>query len=250
MGGANEGMSANFTFGIMRSSPYFDNTKILLLLGGQAGWAGNNLAIDSHCSNYDVMPLAPYFGDLTNPDTVEDQYGSLYAFPVQQATTGQFVNYIKQDRHNNRLGIYEINFGYTSSNPNCTPSCRNPWMTGVAGGINLPWSMLQYLLNFNSQPMCAFSILQYSYVYAGNNIWSPIHQCDYPQCSFARLWGMLRDLNGKGTRRPTWLADTLANMGIFPTLITTVQSGDNPTWNQTAINYCTFDSNKLLFLSQ
>jgi len=110
-------------------------------------------------------------------------------------------------------------------------------MTGVAGGINLPWSMLNYLVNFNCQPMNAFSMLGYSFLYSGSTF--PF-QCPQPsQCSFAKIWGMLRDLDRVQTKRPTWLAVELANKGIYKNLLQVVQSGDVNQWVQSPINSIT-----------
>lgn len=237
MGGANLGKAANFTFYKMRQSSFFSD-KIKLVIGGQAGWSGQNEYIESNANQHDILALAPYFGDLKVHDTVENSYGPLYAFPVQERTTGntnQTAKILANKNHGTTLALYEINFHYTdASSGTPPPSVRNPWMTGVAGGINLPWSMLNYLQFYGAQPSCAFSFLGYSFLYSGA-AWPA--QCDYPTCSFARVWGLMRDLSGSlATKRPTWLASTLVNRAMFSKLITTQQAGTNPSWTQSAIN--------------
>jgi hypothetical protein len=148
-------------------------------------------------------------------DTVENSYGPLYAFPVQERITGntnQTAKILADKGHGTTLALYEINFHYTDASEGTPPpSVRNPWMTGVAGGINLPWSMLNYLQYYGAQPSCAFSFLGYSFLYSGAAFPA---QCDYPDCSFARVWGLMRDLSGLGTKRPTWLASTLVNRAM------------------------------------
>lgn len=236
MGGANLGKAANFTFHKMRQSSFFSD-QIKLVIGGQAGWSGQNDYIESNADQHDILALAPYFGNLQVHDTVENSYGPLYAFPVQERITGntnQTAKILADKGHGTTLALYEINFHYTDASEGTPPpSVRNPWMTGVAGGINLPWSMLNYLQYYGAQPSCAFSFLGYSFLYSGAAFPA---QCDYPDCSFARVWGLMRDLSGLGTKRPTWLASTLVNRAMFSKLISTSQSGDNPAWTQSAIN--------------
>jgi LPXTG-motif cell wall-anchored protein len=57
-----------------------------------------------------------------------------------------------------------------------------------------------------------------------------------PSDEYARLWGMMRDLNVTGVKRPTWLGLELANLAIRGDMVTTVQSGKNPVWTQQPIN--------------
>jgi hypothetical protein len=111
----------------------------MLTQTGQAGYAGQNQIIETHANSHDMLALAPYFGDLTQHDTLENSYGPLYAFPVQQRTQGVFKDtqgYIGGLNHTTKLSIYEINFHYTSTG-GAGPDIRNPWMTGVSGIVEL-----------------------------------------------------------------------------------------------------------------
>ena len=51
------------------------------------------------------------------------------------------------------------------------------------------------------------------------------------------LWSVVRDLGVTGRKRPQYLAVQLANEAIAGDAVQVVQSGDNPTWNQPAINF-------------
>jgi len=53
---------------------------------------------------------------------------------------------------------------------------------------------------------------------------------------WVRLWGLLRDLEATGRKRPTWLGLELGNKAIQGDMLTTVQGGANPSWVQTPIN--------------
>jgi len=239
MGGTNEGIAGNYSFSILKSNSLFNTNKIKLILGGQAGWSGQNQLIQNGASTHDIMALAPYFGDLTVYDTPINQYGPLWAFSIQENTSGNFRStqqILATSKKAVGMAIYEINFGFLNTG-NPLPAIRNPWMVGTAGGLNLPWSMLNYLKYFGAQPMNAFTILGYSALYQGAT-W-PM-QCAQPTaCDFAKPWGLLRDLDRIQTKRPTWLAVEVVNKAILANLYTTIQTGTNPSWTQIAINSIT-----------
>ncbi len=103
MGGTNEGISAEFTFSKMKSSPYYESNAdvIKFIAGGQAGWSGQTSIIEANlkwdeykrqilfkiCRSNDFLGLAPYYGSLSDAyDTPQDKYGPLWAFPVQERT--------------------------------------------------------------------------------------------------------------------------------------------------------------------
>jgi len=235
MGGTNEGIAGDYAFTIMKSNSNF-NSKIRLVLGGQAGWSGQNQLIESQSTHHDLMALAPYFGDLTVSDTNDNKYGPLYAFQIQENTTGTFFdtrNIIKNLGHTTALSIYEINYHYTTTS-GAPQDVRNALMTGLGGGLNLPWSMLNYLQNFGCQPMNAFTLLGHSFLYDGATY--PF-QCVQPtQCKFAKIWGLLRDLDRVQSKRPTWLATEIVNRAVLPNLHATTHSGDNTKFVAPAIN--------------
>lgn len=90
------------------------------------------------------------------------------------------------------LSIYEINFHTThGSSP---IDVRNDFLTGAAGALALPLHMLVYLRDLAVRTQCAFSSLGYSF--------------RLPSGEMARLWGMLRDVEATGRKRP------LAGCGI------------------------------------
>lgn len=82
--------------------------------------------------------------------------------------------------------------------------------------------MLTYLRDFGIKNQIAFSSLQYSW------------RMDNGE--YVRLWGMLRDLEATGRKRPTWLGVELANKAIQGDILPTTQGADNPTWTQAPIN--------------
>jgi hypothetical protein len=99
---------------------------------------------------------------------------------------------------------------------------RNDFVTGQAGGVALPLYMLTYMREMGITSQTAYSALQFAY---------RMDNGDY-----VRLWGMLRDLEATGRKRPTWLGVELVNRAIMGDMMVTTHSGANPSWLQPPIN--------------
>ena len=224
LGGERLGAIASDRFGILKSSPYYAASHFDLIIGGQAGWPGQNYYIESNSSNHDTIALAPYFGDLAVYSTTEQIYGPLFARPLDDVTHGRVQQSVAEIQRgggqNTRLAIYELNFHTTSGS--APLNIRNDFVTGQGGAVALPLHMLLYMREFNATVQTAFSSLQYSFR-MDNGDW-------------VRLWGMLRDIAATGRKRPTWLGVELANHAIQGNMLRTIQSGSNPSWGQSAIN--------------
>ncbi len=226
LGGQRLGAIAHDRFGVMRSSPFFDPSRLKLIIGGQAGYAGRQREIERASSNHDAVALAPYFGILDRWEDDAAIYYPLFAAPFYQAAAGamrQSKDFIDAESQGTSLGIYEINFHTTSGE--APLAVRNDFVTGLAGGLALPLHMLVYLRELGAREQAAFSALGYSTNFATND-----------GNEFVRLWGMLRDLHATGRKRPTWLGVEAVNHAIQGDLLTTVQGGDNPSWVQAPFN--------------
>ncbi|MGB5075787.1 MAG: hypothetical protein WBQ23_16775, partial [Bacteroidota bacterium] len=221
-GGVRLGSIANDRFTIMRAAPYFDANVIKLVIGGQAGYAGRQREIQQNSSAHDAVALAPYFGTLDTWANDEEIYRPLFAMPFQEVATGRMREsrgYLDEGQKTD-MSIYEINFHTTSGN--APIGIRNDFLTGMGGAIALPLSMLLYQRDLGAIDQCAFSSLQYSFRLGSGE--------------YARLWGMLRDVEATGRKRPTWLGVETVNKVIGGQQLRTAQSGDTPVWTQPAIN--------------
>lgn len=221
-GGVRLGSIAHDRFTLMRAAPYFDANVIKLVIGGQAGYAGRQREIQQNSSAHDAIALAPYFGTLDTWASDEEIYRPLFAMPFQEVATGRMREsrgYLDEGKKTD-MSIYEINFHTTGGN--APIGIRNDFLTGMGGAIALPLSMLLYQRDLGAIDQCAFSSLQYSFR-LGNG-------------EYARLWGMLRDVEATGRKRPTWLGVETVNKVIAGAALRTEQSGDNPSWTQSAIN--------------
>ncbi|MBE0644491.1 MAG: hypothetical protein IH600_10470 [Bacteroidetes bacterium] len=221
-GGVRLGAIAHDRFTLMRAAPFFDSRVMNLVIGGQAGYAGRQREIQQNSSAHDAVALAPYFGILNAWGSDEEIYGPLFAMPFQEVATGRMREsrgYIDEGAATD-LSIYEINFHTTSGTASI--DTRNDFLTGMGGAIALPLTMLVYQRDLGAIDQCAFSSLGYSF------------QLQTGQ--YARLWGMLRDVEATGRKRPTWLGVETVNKVIGGQEYRTVQSGDNPAWISPAVN--------------
>ena len=221
-GGVRLGNIASDRFALMRAAPHFDGGVMKLVIGGQAGYAGRQQEIVANSTAHDAVALAPYFGVLDIWASDEEIFRPLFASPSYQVAAGR----MRESRgyldagDGTAMSMYEINFHTTHGD--APIGVRNDFLTGMAGGVALPLHMLTYQRDLAARDQCAFSSLQYSFRMENGEM--------------ARLWGMLRDVEATGRKRPTWLGVETANKAVMGDAVRTVQSGDNPTWLQPAVN--------------
>ncbi|MCZ7557364.1 MAG: hypothetical protein M5R41_13265 [Bacteroidia bacterium] len=218
-GGERLASIAGDRFTIMRAAPFFDASKLRLVIGGQAGFAGRQREIEQFGTAHDAVALAPYFGVLDTWNNDSEIFQPLFASPFWQANAGpmrESRGYLGQ----REMSIYEINFHTThGSSP---IAIRNDFLAGASGALALPLHMLLYMRELGVKTQCAFSSLGYSFRLANGDM--------------ARLWGMLRDVEATGRKRPTWLGVELANKAITGSLLKTRHSTPQPAWRQSPIN--------------
>ncbi len=225
-GGSRLGRVADRTFESMRGNPNF-NSKIKLVIGGQVSEESTERDIQQNSNSHDAVALAPYFaGTITDFDDNEEIYGSLYAQAKKSSETGSMsksVAEILKYNQNTIPLVYEINFHTTDTGPYPPIDKRNEIITGLGGGMALSYYMLNYMKLLGVRDQAAFTLLQYSFTPNFGRF-------------YVRLWGILRDTDNLGTKRPSWLGMEIVNRGIFGNMIETIQSGDNPKWMQQPAN--------------
>jgi hypothetical protein len=223
LGGQRLASIAHDRFEFLRSSPFYDANDLDLIIGGQAGFPGRQQEIEANSTNHDTVALAPYFGVLSTWNSDDEIFGPLFARPLDDVTNGrvqQSQDFIDDAGNVTATAIYEINFHTTGGS--APIDIRNGYLTGAGGAIALPLHMLTMMEDLGVNLQCAFSSLQYAFRLENGDQ--------------ARLWGMLRDVEATGRRRPTWLGVELANRAIRGAMVATVQSGADPTWSQSPIN--------------
>lgn len=233
-GGVRLGQCADRAFTLMKSSPWYAGVAGVLdmVIGGQAGYAGRQQEIEANANDHDSTALAPYFGELSTWASDAEIYGPLFAKPFYDCLHAngrlfQSNSFLQAGGNGTRMSFYEINYHTTGVIAGLPTTLRNEFVAGASGAIALPLNMLLPLREFGCIDQCAFLTLGYSYRFQNTGSW----QDDYVQ-----VWGMLRDLYHYNTRRPTWLGMQVVNEAIRGDMVTTAQTGDNPSWTQSAIN--------------
>ena len=219
------GEVGNSRLAVLRGANYFESSKFNLVLGGQAGFAGRQAEIESRSTNHDTIAVAPYWGNPTkNYGNENDLYYSMYAFSVESVAKGGRMydsnRYVSKNSH--KLAVYEINSHLTAGS--IPVKQRNEFVTSLPSGIALPLHMLIYQKELGVKEQTAFTALQYSF------------QMPSKGRERVSLWGLMRDLEGTGLKRPGWLGLEIVNKAIQGNMLVTSQFGENPSIQQQAMN--------------
>ncbi len=228
------GQRAQTVFGAMRASSSYVGSAFDLVLGGQAAWPGRNQDIQNNCNNNDTFAVAPYM--MNTVDSYQDNeslYGSSFAeAEAFYASTGtaegiangmmlQDLKAIQTSNHPVPLAIYEINL---STLAGAMPQSNlNTYAPSLGAGLAVVDSMLQHLRQgIVNQNM--FALPQYQFTRSDGKL--------------VPLWGSVVDMGVTDRRRPQFLALQLANQAIGnnSSMLQTVHSGADPTWNQPLVN--------------
>lgn len=222
LGGLRLGTIAGNRFQVMRNSPYFNDAKLNLIIGGQNGWAPRQNEIMDTSTAHDDIALAPYFGALDVYDSNDNIYLPLFAkaMATAESRAQQSKTIIDSYGRGTKMSIYEINYHTTGGG--APDPLRNTFVAGASGGLSMPLYMLSFQRDLGINTQCAFTAAGYSFPYSGQN--------------YVRLWGMLRDVEGTQRKRPTWLGLEMVNKAIFGDMVQTSLSGYVPTLSVGAIN--------------
>ena len=229
-GGVRLGIIGTDRFDALRASEYYisNANKFEFILGGQSAYPGRQDEIDTN-GNIDMVATAPYFGLLNQAwATPEDMFYPLYASSYIDTLDAvglglQSKNLLTGNGKGTKLGIYEVNF-HTVGGAAGDYDKVNEFVASVAGGINLSTYMMLYQKHLDARVMCAFTLVQFSYMGFGGS-------------DYVRIWGLVRDLVSTGRRRPTYLAMQLANKAIMGDMINITKTGIINTRTQPPLNF-------------
>jgi alpha-L-arabinofuranosidase len=228
------GLEAQAIFGAMRANPSYIPSAFDLVLGGQAVDAGRNQQIQNYVNNNDSLTVAPYMMNTVNSfSDNEDLFGSTFAEPeayvstagVAEGVSGGLMTVnqqaIQSSTHPVPLVMYEINLSTLEGS--ITQSALNSYVSSLGGGLAVTDAML----------------LQMTQGVLTQNLWN-LTQYNFvrPDGSTVDLWGAVIDMGPTNLRRPQYLALQMVNqaIGSNASMLPTVQTGANPTWNQPLVN--------------
>jgi hypothetical protein len=229
------GQRAQTIFGAMKTNHSYSSANFDLVLGGQAAYPGRNTEIQNNCNNNDSFTIAPY--NMRTVDSYADNealFGSTFAEPeafvstigsAEGLTPGmiyQDYQAIQNSAHPVPTSFYEMNMGTVEGS--ITEQALNSYVSSLGAGITVADTMLQSLRQFGVLNQNLFALTQYQFT--------------RPDGSTVYLWGSVIDMGVTDRKRPQFLALQLANQALSngATMLQTVHSGSDPTWNQALIN--------------
>jgi alpha-L-arabinofuranosidase len=220
------GNRAATVFAAAKSSPYYNASSFDLVLGGWADvpWWNNEEITNS--SNFDSVSTAPYlFYTLNDTSSNEAIFGPMFAQPEMQdsVSTGvmaQNAQYAKNG--NTKLVVYEVNLSTLSGTAN--QATVNSTAASLASGLTVTEHMLLMLRDLGITTQCLWALPGYT---------NSFYNSATGSSQTTPLFGSVIDMGGStNLRRPTYLAEQLANTGILSSMLQTTASGANPTWVQ------------------
>jgi hypothetical protein len=229
------GTEAQAIFGAMRANAAYVASSFDLILGGQAYLPARTGIEQSYCNNNDSFAIAPYtMNDVDSYSTNELLFGSTFAEPealmsstgtAEGLTPGAVYQNYQQLQSSGRtipLDFYEMNLStLTGAIPQAS---LNTYTPSLGAGLMVADTMLQAMATFGVVNQELFALPQYDYTTSSGNT--------------VLLWGSVVDMGVTNRRRPQYLALELANQALSngATMVPTLQTGANPTWNQPLVN--------------
>src|SRR5260221_4006889 len=228
---ADYGTRGNDFFGIMRRSPYYDATKLNLILGVQSSNPFNSRLTHNASANHDMLAIAPYMATRIDDYTTNEQlFGSLFAEAswwsrsargsAQEGRVRMPYDMVNPSTRPVPLIVYEDNLHTTQGS--ITQDVLDSFTPSVGAGLAVANEMLIMLRDEKIRDQCLFSLGGYRYTRDDGKT--------------ALIWGTTRDMGVTDRKRPQFLALKLANEALAGDMMVTAQSGDDPTWNEPLTN--------------
>ncbi len=217
---------ANQVFGAARNSPGFNPAKFDLILSGFAADPAVTQTILKYSTQHDSIDIAPYLANTVNTEPMTNMFQDLFAEPEfvdgPGGTAYQNMMYANQSTTSasgtakpTKLHVYEENMGTFGGT--ITQAESNQFVPSVGGGIALADHMLQ-LMRLGVATQNTYELPGYINTASNGNT--------------VQIFGMVVDMGTNNLRRPTFLGEALANTAIQGSMLSTVQTGANPTWVQ------------------
>ncbi len=220
------GTRADQIFAAAKSSPYYTSGKFDFVMGGQFVYLTRNSSEQTYDTHNDSLAVAAYFGtSVANSATTEDIFGPLLAEgEADSLSTGLMGENVAQSTV--PVEIYEENIDASTG---VTQSVVNEQKPSLGEGLALANNALLYLRDNHVKVQNVFALSQYDY--ADSGLTEPV-------------WGITVDMSTAGLKRPSFYAMQLVNqaIGSGANMMTTTQTGDNPTWSESGENGVTISN--------
>jgi hypothetical protein len=238
------GTRAQNVFSIMRANANYNAASFDLIINGQGTNIGDETVIQQYVNNNDTFASQPYMmltvndpaaSGLTGAAAIENLFGSTFAEAeafVTNSGTAENVNngFILQNQGVAQSSGRPVQYAVTETNidpfnfGSITQAELNGYTTSIGGGLALIDSMLQNM-RVGVLTQNIFELPGYSYVSGSEK-------------KSLYLYGTVVDMGVTNLQRPQFLAEALANSAISSntTMLQTVHTGLDPTWNQPLVN--------------
>jgi hypothetical protein len=237
------GTRAQNVFTIMRNNANYNAAAFDLMINGQATNIGSELTIQAYCNNNDTFAAQPYMmltvndptlAGLTGAAATENLFGSTFAEAEAFVTASGTAEGVNNGLVLQNLAVAQssgrpVQFAVTETNidpfnnGSISQAELDGYTTSIGGGLALIDSMLQNMrVGVLTQNIFALPGYQY-FPSDGKSLF---------------LYGSVVDMGVTNLKRPQFLAEQVANnaIGNNTTMLQTVHTGLDPTWNQAAAN--------------
>jgi hypothetical protein len=214
---------ANTVWGAARKAPGFIPSQFDLIDDGWSAVAGYNAQMLTVSNQHDSIDIAPYLLFSANNEPMPTMFGALFAEPELFESPGGQVYQDYQTASaaasatssSTDLNVYETN---TSPIEGAITQTELDELTpSIGAGLGHTVHMLE-MMRLGVKYQNAFALQQYAFIRTDKSV--------------VKLWGVVVDMENTNRRRPTFQTQAMANAVIGGTMLQTVQSGANPTWNQ------------------
>ena len=222
------GQRAGMIFTTAKASAAYSAKSFDFIVDGFEVVPSWNQIVLENSSNYDTIDVASYiFTSFNDTSSIENIYGPMFAEPEMQVDTATGVMneqaaVAASATTPANLAVYETNI--STGNGSATQAAVNSTVPSVGAGITASLNLLMAMrdLGVNNQNM--FALTGYQFTFYGTNS---------AAATLSPIWASVIDMGGQSNlQRPNFLSEQLANSAILPTLLSTSQTGANPTWNQ------------------
>jgi alpha-L-arabinofuranosidase len=210
---------ANKIFGAARATAGFKASSFDLVLDGMSASPGYNAILLKTSNQHDSIDIAPYLLFSANNEAQSLMFGALLAEPeLFESASGQVgmnVTTAAAAPTPTYLNVYETNLGTMIGN--ITQPQLNALAPSIGAGLAHTERML-LMMRLGVRYQNAFALQQFAF-----------KRTDGSQVP---MWGTVVDMGTTNRRRPQFLTEAMANSVIGGTMLQTVHTGSNPTWNQ------------------
>jgi alpha-L-arabinofuranosidase len=226
---ASYGKRAAVIFTTAKASPSYSAKSFDFILDGFEALPGWTQTALQNSKNYDTVDVATYnFSSFNDASSTENIFGPMLAQPeyMNDASLG-LTNLQAQAAATAgptpaNLAVYETNLG--TNGGSATQAQVADAVPSLGAGLAVAANMLLAQRDLGVTVQNLFALEGY---------FVPFYGTGSAPATTSPLWGATIDIGGPtNLRRPMFLSEQLANSAILPTLLSTSQTGANPTWNQ------------------